>query len=90
MRRKKGFVLREICGQNVILGEGLDAVDFGNLITLNDTASFLFSEAEHQGEFSAQSLAQALCLEYDIDFPTALNDTQEILSSWIKYGIVEK
>ena len=29
MKIKKGFVLREVCGEHVIVGEGLGAVNFG-------------------------------------------------------------
>ena len=36
MRQKKGLVLRDVCGEKVIIGEGLEAVDFGRLMCLND------------------------------------------------------
>ena len=29
MKQKNGFVLRDVCGDKVIVGEGLGAVDFG-------------------------------------------------------------
>ena len=32
MKIKKGFVLRNVCGEQVIMGEGLDAIDFGRLL----------------------------------------------------------
>ena len=37
MKLKSGFILREVCGQKVIVAEGLEAVDFGHLISLNDS-----------------------------------------------------
>ena len=61
MKIKKGFVLREVCGQNVIVGEGLDAINFGRMLSLNKTAAWIWKEAARQGEFTAQSLAVALC-----------------------------
>ena len=36
MKIKKGFVLREVCGEHVIVGEGLGAVNFGKLLALNE------------------------------------------------------
>lgn len=39
MRQKQGFVLREVCGENVIVAEGIEVVDFSNLISLNGTAA---------------------------------------------------
>ncbi len=38
-RIKDGFVLCDVCGETVIVGEGLGAVDFGKLLVLNDTAT---------------------------------------------------
>ena len=31
MKIKEGFVLCEVCGEQVIMGEGLGAIDFGHL-----------------------------------------------------------
>ena len=42
MRIKKGFVLREVCGERVIMGEGLGAINFGKLLALNETAAWLW------------------------------------------------
>ena len=41
MKIKKGFVMRSICGQNVISGEGLEQVNFSKLVTLNESAAYL-------------------------------------------------
>ena len=53
MKIKKGFVLREVCGQNVIVGEGLDAINFGRMLSLNNTAAWIWKEGIRQGEFTA-------------------------------------
>ena len=42
MRIKKGFILRKICGQSVISGEGTANVNFSKLVSLNETAAYLF------------------------------------------------
>ena len=44
MRIKKGFVLREIVGQKVVTGEGLEQVDFNKLVTLNSSAAYLWEQ----------------------------------------------
>ena len=46
MRIKKEFVLREVCGEHVITGEGLAAVNFGRLLALNETAAWLWKQAD--------------------------------------------
>ena len=43
MRIKKGFVLREMCGENIITAEGIENVRFDKLISLNATAAYLWN-----------------------------------------------
>ena len=63
MKIKDDFVLREICGEKIISGEGLNQVNFSKFIRLNDSAAFLLKKVEHE-EFSAETLAKLLCEEY--------------------------
>lgn len=60
MKIKKGFALREVCGEQVVMGEGLEVVDFRNLVGLNATASFLWKEAEQLGEFISNQLVAGI------------------------------
>ena len=60
MHIRKGFVLREVCGEQVIMGEGVGALDFGKLLCLNETASWLWTRASELGEFTVEALADAL------------------------------
>ena len=64
MKIKKGFVLREVCGENVIVGEGLGAINFGKLLALNETAAWLWKQAVALGDFNVETLAEKLCEEY--------------------------
>jgi len=89
MKIKKGFVLRTVCGENVIVGEGLDAINFGRMLSLNETAAWLWKQAQEQGDFTAESLAKALCTEYDVTPEQALNDVKETIENWKQLGVVE-
>lgn len=89
MKLKSGFVLREVCGQKVIVAEGLEAVDFGHLISLNDSAANIWQIAQQQGDFTVDSIVQEICQQYDIDLNTAQNDIKSLLESWKNLGIVE-
>ena len=89
MKIKDGFILREVCGEKVIVGEGIGAIDFGKLLSLNDTAAWIWEEAGRQGDFDAGSLAGALCRFYEVDRETAFNDTKKLLDQWLELGIVE-
>ena len=86
---KKGFVLRTVCGENVIVGEGLDAINFGRMLCLNETAAWLWKQALEQGDFTAQSLAAALCNEYDVTPDQALADVKETINQWTELKVVE-
>ena len=87
MRVKNGFVLREVCGEQVIMGEG--ALDFGKLLCLNETASWLWQKATEMGDFTVESLADALCNEYDIDLEHAKADISAIVAEWQKVNVIE-
>lgn len=89
MNIKKGFVLRTVCGQNVIVGEGLDAINFGRMLCLNDTAAWLWKKALEIGNFTIESLADALCQEYEVERPRALADVKETIENWKQLGVVE-
>lgn len=89
MRVKNGFVLREVCGEQVIMGEGVGALDFGKLLCLNETASWLWQKATEMGEFTVESLAEALCSEYDVDLEHAKADISAIVAEWQKVNVIE-
>ncbi|MBO7141562.1 MAG: PqqD family protein [Bacteroidales bacterium] len=88
MQLKPGFILREVCGQKVIVAEGLGAVDFGKLLSLNDTAAFLWQKAQ-EGDFTAEGLAEAMCQQFDIDQATAFADVKEIIDKWQQLGLIQ-
>ena len=89
MRIKNGFVLRQVCGKNVIVGEGLEAIDFGKLLSLNETAAWLWNEAQSQGDFTVESLADKLCEEYDVAPDAARQDVTGIIAEWSNLNVVE-
>jgi predicted transcriptional regulator len=89
MKQKEGFVLREVCGEKVIVGEGLAAVDFGKLISLNETAAWLWEKAASLGDFTTQQLADALCESYDVEKKRALDDVEKLLTTWKESGLIE-
>lgn len=89
MKIKKGYILRTVCGENVIVGEGLDAINFGRMLCLNETAAWLWKQAVVQGDFTADSLAKALCDEYEVAPDQALADVKETINQWTELKVVE-
>ena len=82
MKLKKGFVLREVCGEKVIVGEGVETVNFGKLISLNDTAALLWKKAEELGDFTIEQLADALTEVYEVSREQALSDAEALTGRW--------
>ncbi len=90
MKQKKGFVLRTVCGEHVIIGESAETIDFGKLISLNESAAYLWKKATEMGDFTPQQLADALQEEYEVSNEQALTDVNRIVKEWEKVGIVEE
>ena len=60
MRIKKGFELRDVCGEKVVIASGIENVDFSQMIALNESAAYLWQAVENE-TFDAQKLASLLC-----------------------------
>ena len=82
-------MLRTVCGEKVIVGEGLGAIDFGKLVSLNATAAWIWEKAGELGEFTTEEMAAALCEAYEVDADTARADVENLISQWKELGIVE-
>ena len=88
MKIKEGFVLRTICGQHVVSGEGTANVNFSKLVSLNESAADLF-KAVGREDFTAERLADLLLEEYEVDRETALKDAETQCAQWKEIGIAE-
>lgn len=88
MKIKEGFVLREMCGENIVAAEGLQNINFNKLISLNSTAAFLWKELVGK-EFTAEQMASLLVEEYGIDMELALKDSKALCQAWIDAGVAE-
>ena len=86
---KKGFVLRQVCGENVVVGEGLHAINFGKLLSQNETAAWLWQQAVEMGDFTVDSLVAKLLEEYEVTENMARRDVSNIVNEWLKVEVVE-
>jgi hypothetical protein len=90
MRIKKDFVLREVFDQDVIMCEGLKAIDFRKLLALNKSAAWIWKEAQAQGDFTVESLTERVCEEYDVTNEEARSCVTDLLEKLDKEGVIEK
>ena len=86
-RIKSGFVLRQICGETVLFGEGPELLNYGQMICLNETAAWLWEHAT--GDFTVEQLAEALTEEYDVSPELARKDVEAIVRQWKELGLIE-
>jgi len=87
MKIKKGFLLREVVGENVVIAVGEAAKSFNVMIRLNPTGAFLWKKIEQGADEKA--LADALLEEYDTDFETANKDAAAFVSTLREAGLLE-
>ncbi len=88
MKIKNGFILREMCGEKIITGEGIEHINFNKLISLNSTAAFLWENLAGK-EFTVEQMAQFLVDEYGIDMELALKDSEHLCNAWLNAGVME-
>ena len=88
MKTIEGFKLRKLGNEYILIGESMALINFNKMITLNETAAFLWQEAE-KGEFDVNSLCKALCAEYEVSPEQAMTDVQTTVDSWKEAGIIE-
>ena len=89
MKIKDGFILRQICGEYVVVGEGLAQVNFNKMLSLNETAAFLWKEVQGK-EFTKDTLVDLLLEQYEVERERAAQDVDKLLSVWLKEGVAEE
>ena len=46
MKTKKGFRLRDICGEHIIVAEGIANIDFSRIISMNESSAYLWRKVQ--------------------------------------------
>jgi len=87
MKIKKGFVLRVVGGENVVVPVGEMSKTFHGMINLNDTGAFMwkFFSSEH----TLEEGVDALCAEYEVERERATSDVQKFMDTIINNGFAE-
>ena len=88
MKIKEGFVLRQMCGENIVAGEGLQHINFNKLLSLNESAAYLWKELVGK-EFTQEEMAELLIARYGIDKQLAMTDSGKLMNVWVDAGVAE-
>jgi hypothetical protein len=89
MKIKKGFRLRPLGQEYILVAEGLEVLDANTMVSMNATAAFLWESIEGK-EFAPEDLVQLLLDEYDVDRETAEKDVKALLQTWNKADAIEE
>lgn len=90
MKAKKGFNLRDVCGEKIIVAEGKENIDFSNIISMNESSAYLWQNAQKTESFTAEDLANLLTEQYEVEYEQALADSTTLMQQWLQAGIVEE
>lgn len=89
MRTKKGFNLRSVCGEYIIVAEGEENIDFSNVISMNESSALLWKNLQQRESFTVDDMAALLTSKYNVDRTTAFGDSSTLAAQWAESGIIE-
>ena len=88
MKRRKGYTLRPLGKEFILVAEGVEAVDFTRMISMNESAAFLWKAVEDK-DFEAETLVDLMMEEYDISQEIAEKDVASLLQTWKEANIID-
>lgn len=87
MKIKKGFELKTVCDEHIIISHGVENINFTKVITLNESAAYLWNQVAGK-DFAEADLVAALMEEYEVDEATAKADVQTLIADWREAGLI--
>ena len=90
MKLKKGFEIQNVCGEHIIVPTGIENVDYSKIISLNETAAYLWENVSGKESFTVEDLVQLLLNEYDVEESIAREDSQVIIECWNEMELIEE
>lgn len=89
MKIKDGFILRHICGEYVVVGEGLAQVNFNKMLSLNESAAYLWQEVSGK-EFTKEDMVRLLLDKYEVTPERAAQDVDKLTAVWLEQGVAQQ
>lgn len=87
MRIKKGYKVRNIAGENIVVCQGTQNMDLTKVIYLNKTSVELWNQFEDK-EFTLEDVVIFLCSKYGIDSERATCDGKKWIDALEGCGIL--
>ncbi|MBQ4064184.1 MAG: PqqD family protein [Bacteroidaceae bacterium] len=90
MKIKKGFELQNVCGEYIIVPTGIENIDYSKIISLNETAAYLWEGCSKLDSFTIDTMVELLMREYEVEEDIAREDCEKIITRWIEMGLTEE
>ena len=87
MKIKKGFILKEIAGNFVVVAVGPAVRDFNGAISLNGVGATLWKALEKEN--TVDGLIWALLNEYQVEYEKAKTDVENFVNKLKEANLVE-
>ncbi len=87
VKQKKDCILREVAGEYLLIPTGAAAVDLNGMITLSETAAFVWKLLEREQSFD--SLLAAVLDTYEVERAVAERELRQTLVSLDRLGVLE-
>ena len=82
--------MREVCGEQILVAEGKENIDFTNIVSMNEPSAFLWKELEDKENVSLDKSNILIDENTPLSMEQARKDAATLLDSWIEAGIVLK
>ena len=90
MKIKQGFELQNVCGEYIIVPTGIENVDYSKIISLNETAAYLWEGCCALDSFTVDTMVELLTREYEVEDNIAREDCEKIIACWAEMGLTEE
>lgn len=89
MKLKKGYKVREVAGNHMLLPYGEDGIDFNCIFSMSESAAWLWNALQDK-EFNESEALSLILGEYDVDEATALTDVRSLIKSWKENRVLDE
>ncbi|MBO7193092.1 MAG: PqqD family protein [Bacteroidaceae bacterium] len=90
MKIKEGFEIQNVCGEHIIVPTGAENVDYSKIISLNETAAYLWENIVPKESFTIDDMTQLLLAEYEVEEDIAREDCTSIVECWKEMELIEE
>ena len=90
MKIKEGFEIQNVCGEYIIVPAGIENVDYSKIISLNETAAYLWENVAGKTSFTIEDLTALLLAEYEVEEDIAREDCAMIVERWREMDLLEE